>query len=163
MAETQAQSEWTVVSSRRSNGPLSSLSAVWTQVGHRQISGPYDRPPFPIMIDRPSVKDLVASWQFSDFAMFGTLYGGGILYSYVASRPFKTMATRLVVYHGCSHLFFVVAAATSFVVMPFRRLTGFWDNGNRWRVPEDKLKKFDTTSHFEQATGWSKYRIKTDE
>ncbi len=62
MAEMQAQSEWTVVSERRTNGPLASLNAIWTQVGHKRIYGPYDRPPFPIMVDRPSVKDLVASW-----------------------------------------------------------------------------------------------------
>ena len=27
-------------------------------------------------------------------------------------------------------------------LLPYRRLTGYWDNGLRWKVPEDKLKKF---------------------
>ena len=93
--------------------------------------------------------------------MFGTIYGGGSLYAYVASRPFKCLATKLIVFHGGAHLFMVAAAMTSFVVMPYRRLTGFWDNGTRWRVPEDKLQKYDVTSHHEKATGWSKYRINT--
>ena len=151
-----------MVSERRSNGPLASLNALWTWVGHKKMYSVYDRPPFPILIDKPTVGDLVSSWQFSDFFMFGTIYGGGCLYSYWASRPFTTMASRLLVYHGGSHMFFVAAATMAFVMVPFRRLTGFWDNGTRWRTPEDKLKKFDVTSHYEKATGWSKYRIHTD-
>ena len=94
--------------------------------------------------------------------MFGSVYGAGCLFSFWASRPMTTIAARLVVYHGCSHLFFVTAAIGSFIIVPFRRLTGFWDNGTRWRVPEDKLKKFDMTSHYEKATGWSKYKIQSD-
>ena len=94
--------------------------------------------------------------------MFGTLYGSGTVYAYIASRPFTTMAARLLWYHGMSHMFFVTAFAVSFLVIPYRRLTGFWENGTRWRIPEDKLKKFDLTSHYEKATGWSKWRIRTD-
>ena len=45
----------------------------------------------------------------------------------------------------------------------FRRLTGYWDNGLRWKVPSDKLNKFDSTSHFEKSTGWSKWRVNTNE
>ena len=94
--------------------------------------------------------------------MFGSIYGAGCIYAYIASRPFRTLAARLLVYHGGSHLFFVFAASTAFVTIPFRRLTGFWENGTRWRLPEDKLNKFDMTSHYEMATGWGKYRIRTD-
>ena len=94
--------------------------------------------------------------------MFGTIYGMGTVYGYVASRPFTTMAARMVIYHGVSHLFFVAALFSSLLVVPYRRLTGYWENGTRWRIPEDKLKKFDLTSHYEKATGWSKWRIRTD-
>ena len=156
------QAEWTVVSERRSNGPFASLRALWTTCGHKKMYSVYDRPPFPILIDKPTPRDLIGSWQFSDFFMLSSVYGGGCLYAYMASRPFTTMAARLVVYHGVSHLFFIVAASMSLVIIPFRRLTGFWENGTRWRVPEDKLKKYDLTSHYEKATGWSKYRIHSD-
>ena len=47
-------------------------------------------------------------------------------------------------------------------VVPYRRLTGYWDNGLRWSKPEDKLNKYDVTSHFEKATGWSRFRVKYD-
>ena len=94
--------------------------------------------------------------------MFGTIYGSGILASYVVSRPFPTIMTRLLIYHGLSHAFFVGAVAAT-LIMPYRRLTGFWENGLRWRKPENKLKKFDSTSHFERATGWHRFRINNGE
>ena len=58
---------------------------------------------------------------------------------------------------------FLVAAAVSMITIPYQRLTGFWENGLRWRKPEDRLNKFDSTSHFEKATGWDRFRIRTDE
>ena len=67
---------------------------------------------------------------------------------------------RLVVYHGVAHMFLAVSIALM-IQVPFRRLTGFWDNGLRWKTPDDKLKKYDCTSHFEEATGWSKWRLNT--
>jgi hypothetical protein len=64
---------------------------------------------------------------------------------------------RLLVYHGVSHLFFVVTLSFM-VACPFRRLTGFWDNGLRWKKPEDKLMKYDNVSEFERSTIWGKIR-----
>ena len=57
----QEQSPWVVTSDRRSNGPMASLSAFWKVVGHKRIYGPYERPPFPIIIDKPSMQDLLSS------------------------------------------------------------------------------------------------------
>ena len=59
-------------------------------------------------------------------------------------------------------MFFAFGVATVPFVA-FRRLTGYWDNGLRWKVPADKLNKFDSTSHFERGTGWSKWRVNTNE
>ena len=137
---------------------FSSINALWKVVGHKKIYGPYDRPPFPIIIDKPTVQDLFAASRFSDYFMFGSIYGTGVLWSYMISRPFPTILQRLIVYHGISHIFFVTAIAAT-VLIPYRRLTGYWENGLRWRKPEDKLNKFDSTSHFEKATGWSRFRI----
>ena len=160
MAEAEA-SPWVVTSDRSSRGPFSSLSALWKTCGKAQITSPYERPPFPILVDKPSVYDVVGSWRASDYFMFGSIYGTGIVWSYFISRPFPSVMQRLLVYHSMSHLFFV-AGAVSMAVIPYRRLTGYWDNGLRWSKPEDKLKKYDVTSHFEKATGWGRFRVKTD-
>ena len=100
--------------------------------------------------------------RFSDYFMFGTIYGTGMLWSFAASRPFPHLMQRLIVYHGVSHMFLIVGIAAT-ILIPYRRLTGYWENGLRWRKPEDKLKKFDSTSHFERATGWSRFRINNEE
>ena len=100
--------------------------------------------------------------RFSDYFMFATIYGTGILWSFAISRPMPTLMQRLIVYHGVSHMFFV-GALSALCIVPYRRLTGYWENGLRWRKPEDKLHKFDSTSHFERSTGWSRFRINNEE
>jgi hypothetical protein len=123
--------------------------------------GAYERPPFPIIVDTPSVRDIVSNWRFSDFVMGGTVYGGGILWSYLLSRPFPNLSQRLIVYHGMSHLFFMTAVALM-ITIPYRRLTGFWDNGLRWNKPEDKLRKYDNTSVFEKTSIWGSLKPSSD-
>ena len=56
--------------------------------GGKAIYGAYERPPYPIIIDTPTARDIVANLNFSDFVMGGSIYGVGILWSYVISRPF---------------------------------------------------------------------------
>ena len=94
--------------------------------------------------------------------MFATIYGTGVLSAFTLSRGLPSVMQRLLVYHGISHMFFAFGLAmTPFIA--FRRLTGYWDNGLRWKKPADKLHKFDSTSHFERTTGWSKWRVNTEE
>ena len=152
-----------MVTSQRSSSfaPFHSLRAIFAPSGNKAIYGAYERPPFPIIIDTPSVRDVVSSWRFSDFVMAGTIYGTGIVWSYVVSRPFPALSQRLVVYHGLSHLFFVTSVALMFTI-PYRRLTGFWDNGLRWSRPEDKLRKYDNTSLFEKTSIWGRLKPSKD-
>ena len=99
--------------------------------------------------------------RFSDFVLGGSFYGSGILIAYVVSRPFNDLTHRLVVYHGLSHAFFVTAASLMMIVS-YRRISGFWDNGLRWKKPEDRLRKYDNTSHYEANTIWGRLRAPKD-
>jgi hypothetical protein len=56
-------------------------------------------------------------------------------------------------------LFFT--AVTLMISVPYRRLTGYIDNGLRWRKPEDKLRKYDETSQFEKVTIWKRFKSTT--
>ena len=85
--EASEHGGWVVTSDRSSRGPLSSLSALWKVVGHKKMYGPYERPPFPIIVDKPTPSDLIGSWRFSDFCMFGSIYGFGVAWSFIVSRP----------------------------------------------------------------------------
>ena len=92
MAAAEAD-QFVVVSERASSfSPFHSLKAIIAPSGPKAIYGVYDRPPFPIIIDTPSVRDLASSVRFSDFVMGGSIYGAGILWSYVMSRPFSNLA-----------------------------------------------------------------------
>ena len=135
---------------------------LWTRNGTKQLYGQYERPPFPIKIDKPSVGDCRRELRASDLVMGLTLYGAGIMWGYAASRHFNMITQRLLVYHGVSHMFLITTACMT-LQMPYRRLTGYADNGLRWSVPADKLKKFDATSHFEQATIWKRFRVRPEE
>lgn len=148
-----------VVTSQRNSAfsPFHSLRALIAPCGKKAIYGIYERPPFPIIIDTPTVGNIISSWRFSDFVMGGSIYGTGVVWSYIVSRPFPQLAQRLVVYHGLSHMFFVLALSFM-VTVPYRRLTGFWDNGLRWKRPEDRLRKYDNVSEFERATIWQRIK-----
>ena len=153
MVQSQRPTAW---------GPFSSLRMIWTRNGTSQIYGQYERPPFPIQIDTPTVGDLYREFRTSDLIMLFSLYGAGIVWGYMASRPFTMITQRLVVFHGVSHMALVCSLCLT-LQMPYRRLTGYADNGLRWTTPEDRLKKFDATSHFEQATIWNRFRIRPDQ
>ena len=137
------------------------MRALIASSGPKSIYGAYERPPFPIIVDTPSIRDIVSSWRLSDFVLGGSVYGGGILWSYLLSRPVPQLSQRLVVYHGMSHLFFMTAVALM-ITVPYRRLTGYWDNGLRWSRPEDKLSKYDNTSQFEKVSIWGRLRPSKD-
>eukprot|EP00347_Sterkiella_histriomuscorum_P019097 403342958 len=148
------ENQFVVVSDRGSSlSPFHSLKAVIAKSGHKQIYGTYERPPYPIIIDRPTIKDVISNLKFSDYVMGATLYTSGILGAYYVSRPFIDLSQKLLVYHGLSHISLVVGVS-SMLMLSTRRLTGFYDNGLRWRRPEDRLRKFDNTSHYEKATIW---------
>ena len=153
------------MTSKRANSfsPFHSLRAIIAPSGNKAMYQPYDRPPFPIIIDTPSLRDIVHEWRFSDFVMAGTIYGSGILWAYTISRPFPLLSQRLVVYHGVSHLFLATTVALMLTI-PYRRLTGFWDNGLRWSKPEDKLRggKYDNTSQFEKQSIWGSIKPSRD-
>jgi len=143
-------------------GPFSSLRMIWTRHDTKNLYGAYERPPFPIKIDAPTFSDITHEFRGSDLVMGFSLYGAGICWAYLCSRPFNMVTQRLVVFHGVSHMFLVTTLCMT-MSMPYRRLTGFADNGLRWTTPTDKLRKFDATRHFEQATIWKRFRIRPEE
>ena len=153
-----------VVQSNRGSawGPFSSIRMLWTRNGNKQLYGAFERPPFPIQIDAPTLGDIAKEWRMSDFVMGFTLYGAGICWAFIVSRPFLLLTQKLVVFHGISHMCLATTMCLT-AHMPYRRLTGYADNGLRWSTPADRLKKFDATSHFENATIWKRFRVRPEE
>jgi hypothetical protein len=104
-------------------------------------------------LDKPTLKDVLTNITFADMVLGGTLYTSGILTGYYSSRVKVDLQQKLLVYHTLGHMATVVALASMFF-LSYQRLTGFYDNGLRWKRPEDRLRKYDNTSHFENGTVW---------
>lgn len=139
-------------------GLLSSLNVFWARAGTKNMYSTYERPPFPIKVDVPTWRDVFNEMRFSDYFMFGTIYSFGTFWAYVASRRMPMVMQRLLIFHSVSHMSFAFGLCM-LIQIPYRRLVGFHDNGLRWKKPEDKLNKFDCTSHFEANTIWHRARI----
>ena len=54
--------------------------------------GTYERPPFPIKIDKPTPGDLMRELGFADVIMGASIYGGGLLTGYYASRGWPLLS-----------------------------------------------------------------------
>ena len=161
--QESTQGGYVLQSDRSSSfGLFSSLKFIWATAGTKSIYGVYVRPPFPIKVDQPTMGDILREMRGSDLFMGATMYGTGILWSYYISRNWPMLGQRLVLYHGFSHIAFICAASSMWLI-PYRRLTGFWDNGLRWKVPEDRLRKFDNTSVFEANTIFKHFRVRSDQ
>ena len=89
--------------------------------------------------------------------MFGIFYTAGLAGGYISGMYEANVHNRLVKMRFMSH----IAIVTGFWLMfniSYKRLTGFWDNGLRWKYPDTRLKKFDTTSVYEANTIWGRFR-----
>eukprot|EP00997_Jenningsia_sp_PLL12_P008879 NODE_5727_length_555_cov_80.671937_g4989_i0.p1 GENE.NODE_5727_length_555_cov_80.671937_g4989_i0~~NODE_5727_length_555_cov_80.671937_g4989_i0.p1 ORF type:complete len:165 (+),score=12.26 NODE_5727_length_555_cov_80.671937_g4989_i0:39-533(+) len=155
-----------IVTSERSNAfsPLSSLSTLWKfRANKQQIISAYDRPPYPILVEAPTLGQLISSWRFCDYFALGTTYTASVFTAFYLSRQMPNMFQRTIVFHGISHGGLVTFATLFLLMIPHQRLTGFYDNGLRWRKPENKLKKYDSTSRFENETFWGKMVFRNNE
>jgi hypothetical protein len=136
---------------------MSSLRAIWTyRANSNRIISPYERPPYPILVDVPTASQLAGEWRACDFFAVGVFYAFGTGLAFWASRPFPMMYQRTLIYHILSHAALVTGGTVFLGMIPYQRLTGFYDNGLRWKKPENKLRKFDNTSEFEKATFWGR-------
>ena len=148
-----------VVSTRGSSRSIfSSVRAAYAPETRKMMYGAYERPPFPILMERITLRDILANLQFSDFVLGGGIYTFGSYWGYIVARKYNYYSQRLLWFHSLSHISLVIAL-NSMLIISYRRLTGFADNGLRWRKPEDKLMKFDTTSEYERATVWGRWKL----
>ena len=145
---------------RTSYGMLSSLRVLWASPSVKSVYNQYERPPYPIKVDKPNYKDVLGEFRFSDAFMGLSIYGTVSVTSFWISKFYPMVGQRLLVFHSVRHMFATVAVALMLSV-PYRRLTGFWDNGLRWKKPENRLNKFDYTSEFERGTIFKHCKMST--
>ena len=110
----------------------------------------------------PLLQNLTQSWplqylQQVSYNLFHIIFKG-VVVGHTLSRKYPLLTQRLLQFHGVAHLFNFFALSMLFLV-PYYRLTGFWDNGLRWKIPDIDSKKYDTTSDFIKSSNFYKYLI----
>lgn len=161
MAEEYTSRYHKVAENPIGNGPLASLSQLWKTTNVKKISSQYERPPFPIMIEKPTVGDIFGNLQFSDYSLGFLVYTGGMTAGYWAGFGLPNLRMRLLAHTTIAHMG-LIAAAFLMYNSSYKRLTGYWDNGLRWKNPDNRYRKFDSTSVYEANTIAKRFRIKLD-
>ena len=129
---------------------MASLRSFYGYVGYNQrIYSTYDRPPFPILNENPTVKEVIQNLQFSDFVLASTIYVTGYFFAFKIARKAFQIVDKIIVFQGLAHTSNFMAISMP-IYVSYKRLTGFWDNGLRWKHPSEKYRKFDFTSEYEK-------------
>ena len=58
-------------------GIMGSIAMLYKVVDQKKVYDIYDRPPFPILIERPTLRDVLGNYKFWDFALFAAFYTFG--------------------------------------------------------------------------------------
>lgn len=145
----------TVITSTTYNrySPFNTFKAAFQRPGGKKHFTIYERPPFPIINERPLLSDVLKEIRFSDALFSGTWYMTFAFLAHKVSLRRQNIVERLINYHVIAHAGFV-SACFFMVLFPFRRITGYDDNGLRWKHPENKFEKFDNTSEFMKRSVW---------
>ena len=141
------------------NGPFSSIRYLWTTYSLKRIISPYERPPFPIILEEPSLYDIFRNFQFSDFCMIGMFYSFNFIAGYFISKSVSDYGVRVKSTQLITTMGLVTGLALAFNCS-YYRLTGFQDNGLRWKTPDNRMKLFDSTSVYEANTFWKNLRVR---
>lgn len=109
-----------------------------------------ERPPYPVLISDPSIYQVLYNMNKSDFLLYLFVMSGAFLGSIALTRNTVTMTRKLRLLHFNMH-FFNLVAMTMATSCSYYRLSGFMDNGLRWRR-SDGLNKYDFTSDMESKS-----------
>jgi hypothetical protein len=121
------------------------------QVGSvRHLIEPGERPPYPIIVEAPQVRDVIANMHLPEFVPFlvSIPLGAVIAYSMTSPLQFLPLMRR-----RCFGVVWGYTAAYSLWLGfkgSYYKLTGFEDNGLRWKNQEPRIKKYDFTSDLKR-------------
>ncbi|CAD8166856.1 unnamed protein product [Paramecium octaurelia] len=119
-----------------------------------------ERPPYPVIISKPTVGDVLRNLNKADFGLFATVSFLGFFAARKSTLGLTT--TEFVRQRGFSIAWnsIMMAGALFACMNSNNRLTGFVDNGLQWRRKEQRLNKYDFTSEFEEGTIWKFFRLR---
>ena len=138
-------------------GWFDSLKIIYKSLGTHRIYHPTERPPYPILMDKFKFSDIFPYFQKGDLVLFGFFYLNGLIFGYLGSRGLNAIQSRVVIFHGIAHAFNVTGLVITFL-MPCYRISGYWENGLRWRRPAP-MKRYDFTSNLDTHPLYKHFRV----
>lgn len=122
------------------------------QVGSmKHVYEPGERTPYPIIIEEPLFRDIVANMKLPEWMPFLVSIPVGAMISYRFTKPLSSFPlTRRRAFTGVwgSTMMFAVWMG---IKGSFYKLTGFEDNGLSWKTPDLKVKKYVFTQDMQGA------------
>lgn len=120
-----------------------------------------ERPPYPILVDDPTVREVLNNINKSDVLVGLTFVSAGFLAAIIGTRPFLKLEQKFYVTKWTmwwyTFLGMLVGSSCSYY-----RLTGFMENGLRWKHKDLLYSKYDFTSDFERKTIFKHLRERVD-
>jgi hypothetical protein len=145
-----------VINPESNSNKLFSSFNYFKSIRGNQIYRSDERPPYPVLISDPTINQVLSNMNKSDFLVYSFVMSGAFLVSVALTRNCITMTRKLRLLHLNMH-FFNLIALTMATSCSFYRLTGFMDNGLRWRR-SDGLNKYDFTSDMESKSIFKYFR-----
>lgn len=120
-----------------------------------------ERPPYPILIDNPTVGETLKNINKSDVFLGLTFVAGGLVSSILGSRYLLRLSNK---FYFTKYTMWWYNLCGIFVAMncSYLRLTGYLENGLRWKQNDSLYTKYDFTSDFERNTIFKHLRERID-
>ncbi len=120
-----------------------------------------ERPPYPILIDDPTISQVFQNLNKSDFLLALSFMGLGFAMSIFSTRRFIFVEQK---FYMTKHTMWLYSFTAAFLALQcsFYRLTGFMENGLRWKHRDMLYSKYDFTKDFEANTIFKHFRERID-
>ena len=115
----------------------------------RRVYQPGERTPYPIIVERPSCRDTILNMGLPEWTPFlvsiplGIVLGHGFSFNIVEFPLSRRIAFTGMFFATISFGFFMGVKGS------FYKLLGFEDNGLRWKVQEERVKKYEFTQQVD--------------
>ena len=134
---------------------------IFKSLGASNIIPCDQRPPYPILISNPSLRQVLGNLNKSDLLVYTAIFFTGFGLTVLTTRNFTLINQKLFILHVNMHLFNIFAIALA-LNCSYYRLIGLMDNGLRWKRNDKNLNKYDFTRDFEKHTIFKHFRERND-
>lgn len=134
---------------------------VFKKLNSSGVIGYDQRPPYPIIIDNPTVSQVFYNLNKSDLMVCAFFVALGFGASVIGSRKYQLLQAKFMFTKYSMYWYTLIGAFTA-MNCSYYRLAGLMENGLRWKTKDLLYSKYDLTSDFERNTIFKHFRERID-